>query len=443
LVSQKRDLILTLKYKNKKLWKRIIEEFDDKNSIGHISYKYNVKRSVVENSWAEQFGIKKVKEREEKLFGVLICCPVCKKVGSKSHISRHLMNSIREEKHSTFIKKQDKKIKDIYDNTLDSELDPYKISHREDLFCSGSYIRKIFSSFSNYKERFKNKRSIDIKEQYADGRRKRPTQFSNGWKLNKENGGKRFISKEVQAEVVFLYKSHITQKKIAKRVGCKEETVNKYWAETFGKCAVKTRNRKTFINDISKIKGDKDNLLKKYFYENRTKRDLAEEFGVSVSTILNFFKKHFTTEERKIRSSRLQKYGLLKSLKINGTNGKTGSIPENKCYELLKSKVEDNITHHNFDILPPYELDITITKKKIAISWDGPFHRYPIFGANKLKKVKNRDIRKINGLLSLGWKIIIIEDNQKKFNPIIISRTVDKIIDSLNSKNAIMIIENI
>jgi len=413
--------------------KNIIKEFNGKNSIGHIAYKYNVKKSIIEDLWLKAFGIKKVKEREKVLLSALIKCPVCEKSGSREHILRHLMNSRKENNHNSFIKNQDLKIEQIYKSVADNDLDPHKVA--SNLFCSTAHVRKIFSRFPDYRTKLKNKRSVDVRKQYNDGRRLKPKNFNNGWKLTKENGGKRFITKKKLERIVILYSSNLTQKAVAKEVQCKEETVNKYWVEKFGKSAVSARNKKTFLASISKINDKNDKLLKKYFYEDRTKKSLSKEFNVSITTILNFFRKHFTTRERQERAERLQRYGLHKSLRINGLNGHTGSIPENKCYEYLKNKLDAEVIHHNLDILPPYEIDISIPELKIAICWDGPFHRYPIFGDKKLKRVINRDVKKIKGLLSLGWRIVVVEDDQKKFKSEIVLCTVKTIIDWLNSSS--------
>jgi transposase-like protein/very-short-patch-repair endonuclease len=421
-----------LRCQNKKIWEIIIKEFDNNNSIGHIAYKYNVKRSAVENAWLKQFGIKKVEQREKKLFGTPICCPVCGKKGNKSFILRHLMNSRKEEKHAIFIEKQDLKIKEIYRNLPDEDLDPYKISYRDDLYCSASYIRKIFSEFDDYKLRFKNKRSMDIKQQYDDGRRERPIEFCNGWKLTRENGGKRFISAEKYNEIISLYNSGLTQKDTAKKVGCKEETLHKYWVERFGKENTSKRNRAARIEKITKIDKEQEKQLKTLFYEEKTVNEISKETDIDAQYIGYFFRKTFSGKEREERFERMLPYIIKKSLVNTGKAGITGSYPEQLCYEMLQTELKHNVMHHDFDLIPPYEIDITIPELKIAISWDGPFHRKNIFGNKTLEKVIKRDKKKIFKLNKIGWKIIVVEDNKSNHTEKTVMKAVNEIINIIH-----------
>jgi len=58
-----------------------------------------------------------------------------------------------------------------------------------------------------------------------------------------------------------------------------------------------------------------------------------------------------------------------------------------------------------------FNVDITIPELKIAIEWDGPLHREPIFGDEHLAQVQANDKAKDYLLKSRGWKVIRVIDD--------------------------------
>lgn len=58
-----------------------------------------------------------------------------------------------------------------------------------------------------------------------------------------------------------------------------------------------------------------------------------------------------------------------------------------------------------------FNVDITIPKLKIAIEWDGPLHREPIFGEEHLARVQANDKAKDYLLQNRGWKVIRVVDD--------------------------------
>jgi AraC-like DNA-binding protein len=369
----------------------------------------------------------------------MVICPVCKKEGNREHIIRHMMNSYGEKKHNIFISQQDEKIRDIYRNIKDEDLNPHKIS--QDLFCSASHIRKIFSEFSDYKQRIVSKKSFDVSKQYVDKIRKKPNSFNNNWKLSRENGGKRFINEKQIDKIYELYNTKMTQKDIAKNVSCKEETIRKYLVSRFGEKDVAERNKKAKSLKISKLNIDIKINLRSHFFNGSTKKKISEELQLSISTVLSYYRKTFSKQQRETRIKKLNKNSILKSLIVCGKSGITGSKPENMCYNLIKDNIE-NVIHHDMNICEPYEIDITIPDYKIAVFWDGPFHRRPIFGEKNLQLVQKRDVIKKNKLCSVGWKIIIVNDDHSKLNVECIKKTADAIIKLLSKNFNIITITN-
>lgn len=432
---------MKLKYSNLELWTKIIKEFKNKKTVGKISYEYNVKYSAIINAWNDEFGKNKVIERNNSLNGEYLNCPVCNIYKTKEEIIRHVMSSFNKG-HKEFRIKQDNKIKEIFNNVYDEEFNIKYIINKYNLFCSPSYVRSIFSKMPNYRERFSKFMSLNMKEQYKIGKRNRPTKFANGMKFTRENGGKKFISEDKINKILELYKTDITQREIAKTVKCKDETVHKYLIEKFGAKEVSKRNREAKIKATSKLTNTAKEELKKDFLEAFPKKYLAEKYNVCEHVITYFFRKTFSKEERKKREKRIQRYAILKSLKSCGKKGTVGSLPENYCYKELSRLLNYKIIHHDLDICTPYEVDITIPELKIAISWDGPFHRHPIFGIKVLENNKKRDNNKINKLKKIGWKTIIIEDNCSKFSEIKVRNTVNNIINNLNNENDIIILRN-
>lgn len=410
----------------------ILESFESNYDIGHIAYKYNVKKQKVEDIWNSVFGLEKVKNRKKKFEH--FSCPVCNRKGTKEFIKRHVMNSQKEIKHKKFIESQDDIIRNIYINGKDVDLDPYEISY--DLFCSASHIRKIFSEFENYKERARNKKKLDMIEQYKNGR-ERPKSFN--WVLTKENGGKRFIDRAKIKEIHNLYDSSLTQKEIAKLVGCKEETVRKYLVEKFG---VKSVDERKQITRKRKITIDTKINLRECFFNNMTKNEISKNLDISYTSILEYYKKVFSKKLRDKRVKEIRKSSIIKSFKICGKRGITGSLPENKCYELLSKSLKHIVCHHDLDVLPPYEVDITIPELKVAISWDGIFHRKPIFGKENLDKVIKRDRKKERLLLKKGWKLIKIQDDDSKMREEKIEKTVNNIIELIKHNFKTIMISN-
>lgn len=61
------------------------------------------------------------------------------------------------------------------------------------------------------------------------------------------------------------------------------------------------------------------------------------------------------------------------------------------------------------------ELDIYIPSLKLAFELNGIFHYEPIYGQDKLNKIKNNDNRKFQACLERGIELCIIDTSQQKY----------------------------
>jgi len=116
-----------------------------------------------------------------------------------------------------------------------------------------------------------------------------------------------------------------------------------------------------------------------------------EKNNVCVSTVCNIFINKYGKDAHMARVKRLKDIRIKRIFKALEKAGKLGSKPEREFYKKINSKLNINVKHHDYDLIPPFEIDITIPKYKIAIFWDGIGHYKPIFGENIFKQVVYRD----------------------------------------------------
>lgn len=69
---------------------------------------------------------------------------------------------------------------------------------------------------------------------------------------------------------------------------------------------------------------------------------------------------------------------------------------------------------NNRTLLNGLEIDILLPDIKTAIELNGPVHYFPIYGSDKLEKIRDADTRKRCMLNSLGYGLIIIDISQQK-----------------------------
>lgn len=428
------------KEKNKELYTKILNEFNSNDPLSVIASRLNITLKTIKKYWSENFGKEEILNREERLFGKLVECPVCKIKGSKTRISAHIMNSYNEPAHNIFIKEQDNRIRNLYQVLPLEELRIILFAERDDIFCSPAYIRKIFKTFGDYKEKIKKIRSFDTSNQFKDGRRTEVKGIIPGRKPERGKDLTRYMSEEKYNIICEMFYTDLQQNEISKQIDCKAETINKIWKENFTESELVKRLHRTW--NFNKPTEEQIEKIKVFFDKNYTFNEIAKKLEIGQRHVARLCLDVYGEEKYKERVRKNKQRGILRSLKTLGDAGQAGSKPEICCFNMLSQKLDCEVIHHDFDVVPPYEIDITIPCLKVAIAWDGVFHRRPIFNEERLAEVKKRDERKREILKEAGWKYIVIEDDQQKLNEQLISKTVEQIILSIDSPNNYVVIKN-
>jgi len=360
-------------------------------------------------------------------------CPVCGKSGTRSKLSRHIMNSRGEPRHEEFMAEQDKILLANFDATDAMNFSVEALSFFPGIYCSESHVRALLTTFrSQWKEKAKIHRSTDTSRQYGDGRRKRQTTFGKGWKASKDLGTGNYMSKEKRESILAAFASDKQINEIAKEIGCKNETVSKIWKEEFSDEEYNSRLDRTW-RFIKPSKED-ENAILKLFKSKESCKEIARRFETHVYHVKRIWEEKFGEEAYAKRAKEMRALGILKSLEAMGrmTASGQGSRPEYECFLELSSRIV-GVRHHDMDIAPPYEVDISVRDRKLAILWDGPLHRYPIFGTDRLKLVKRRDAGKIALLRNAGWTVVVIEDDCKKFKYMDMRKVVSMVLAAKSS----------
>lgn len=68
---------------------------------------------------------------------------------------------------------------------------------------------------------------------------------------------------------------------------------------------------------------------------------------------------------------------------------------------------------HNEPVFNGWDADIILSKYKLAILWNGPWHYRKITEKHSLEQVQNRDIIKVNEIISYGYTPYIVKDLSK------------------------------
>lgn len=157
-----------------------------------------------------------------------------------------------------------------------------------------------------------------------------------------------------------------------------------------------------------------------FFGTDLTTREIGKIIGLCSSSVTNIFKENVSSDKYKERVRRMTIIAKKKAMNSLIKAGKLGSKPENEFYQLLHNSLTTEVIHHDLDLLPPFEIDITLPELKIAIMWDGIGHIKPVFGENIFKQVKYRDKWKRKTLAEKGWIVFeVIDLNNKTCTPFI------------------------
>jgi len=118
--------------------------------------------------------------------------------------------------------------------------------------------------------------------------------------------------------------------------------------------------------------------------------------------------------------------------KKTGTRRAKLEIWLEKQLENLYPKIKINYNKINENI--KYELDIFIPKLKIAFELNGIFHYEPIYGKEKLEKIKCIDKEKLKLCKKNGIKLIVIDTRvQKNFSTKSSQKFLDRIVSEIET----------
>jgi len=207
---------------------------------------------------------------------------------------------------------------------------------------------------------------------------------------------------------------------LSKKFNIKKRTIQKYvsldkniYKKYLHNNSIYRSNRmKDRPNSISK---ETKKQILSYFNTNLFVKEIAEKFSLCSSSIIKIFKE-FSCEKYNERVKRIEIRRSIKSMKAMEEAGRLGSKREIAFYNQLNKRLNAEIIHHDYDLIPPYEIDITIPELKIAICWDGIGHFKPIFGKDVFNKVFYRDKYKRRKIKKLNWFAFVIKDLESHFN---------------------------
>ena len=253
---------------------------------------------------------------------------------------------------------------------------------------------------------------------------------------------KRSLCKNVVKEIYNLFDGGHNTREISNKLKISLSVVHKYLK--------KDEQRHKRLIDLNKEKlslalkkiRKRDSISKlqeqeiiSYFDSDLFQSEIASLFNLSNSSISNIFKKYFTEEKRKERKKRLEPNRIKKSFVGLESAGKNGSRAERAFFKLLGNKLGHKVVHHDFNLCPPYEIDISIPELKVAICWDGITHREPIYGQKHLNMVQSRDLYKMKIIKEKKWLHFNIEDNCNHFDANFIEKSYALFLNFLHTHN--------
>lgn len=239
-----------------------------------------------------------------------------------------------------------------------------------------------------------------------------------------------------------LFSSDMSIKKMSKEIGCNDRTIRAEFIRQFGKEKTDERSLKIWqlkagaVDHRYSIQTHRPDTwidIIGHFSSDLPLKEIGMLCNVSLATVANVWRKHFGIleyEHRVIKMMRIQKEKADKSLQQACF---VGSKNEILCYELLvKALLNIEVKHHDYQIVPRLELDITIPEFKTVIAWDGVCHRKPIFGKKTFQRTNINDKRKEKILLEKGWRHISVID-EGSHNPVFVAKIVNEIVALLST----------
>lgn len=357
-------------------------------------------------------------------------CPVCgKEFNGKVGASSHLFKT-KDKEHKKFVEYQKKLVRKAFYTNVSCEILATKC------WVSTAFICNIWKQIPGYKKRKSRMNSISLKCQHKGGKKKISKNFHGGNRKYKTNQG-HTITQEIYDKIISFFDSDLNFKQISNLVGCDPKTVKSTFVREFG--TEKYNNRTKIIRQKGYKKSGISNSLKvkepnkyksiiKEFNGDKGIRTIAKKLKTSGNIIKNIWIEKFgkrAYEKRVAKMLWLQRIRAAKSLKKAKFLGSKNEI---YCFNLLNDKYPGIVKHHDYNIVPRLEIDISIPSKKVAICWDGIGHRKPAFGNIPFEKVRKNDAIRDEILKNKGWfHISVIDDGS--YDPVFVENKVNKIIN--------------
>jgi AraC-like DNA-binding protein len=158
-----------------------------------------------------------------------------------------------------------------------------------------------------------------------------------------------------------------------------------------------------------------------------TVKEIAETTGISPSSVHGIFKNSLPCAQYERRQRRMRMLRQKRSLQGLEKAGRLGSASERAFHRLLSLMLRAKVRHHDVDLLPPYEIDITIPAARIAVLWDGIGHFKPIFGQAMFEKVRFRDAWKRRALARMGWKVFAVKDMNSRMRAVFLEKQAQRL----------------
>lgn len=361
--------------KKKEINQELIDAFYSNESLPNIAKKTNCYKKTIKNLWIKYFGKEETIQRNK----------IIRKLHIDQRTSDKLKNDIGEVGEQKIIKlfKSEIPITEL-EETL-------KIDQRKIRLV---WKRKFWAESVRNRGKVIRERSII------------------------EN---RSLKKDIVEKMFNLIKEGYTINDAAKKLNISSGVAFNYVNKNNNIKEISIKNGKLKIQNSMKFLRDKNNISEElekeicgYFCSKMTTKEIADFLGTSAYFIRRTFKKYFG-EERYLERIETQKPIIRKKqLKKLEEAGRLGSKPEIQFFNKIKDNLTLEVIHHDYDLLPPFEIDITIPELKIAIMWDGIGHFKPIFGEKVFKQVVYRDSFKLISLKEKGWSCFVVKDLNSK-----------------------------
>jgi AraC-like DNA-binding protein len=431
----------------------IISLFSSDLTIKQIAYDFKSESCIIRGIFVRKFGKLTVRERSlrvrrsncldnkmdlcNKIKSLFISDLTIRQISKKLNCDcRTVRNTFIKEFGEKVSRKRISRIAQLSRNKIKSKSKGILVNKIKPLFTSDLTIKQIAS---NLKCSLNIIHDTFVKEFGKQAVRERDSRMKVlRCKRERKEIKNNLINNGDYSKIKSLFVSDLSIKQISHDFGYDDKVISRIFAEEFGEQAVRIRGRKIWAESIKgrnlRLKPEYKRpclipKLKKAFNGQEGMREMAEKFNISRPSIKRIWIEIFGKDAFKERCRKMmevQRRHAARSLEIASF---IGSKNERLCYRYLKEIFGNrNIQHHDYDIVPYLEIDISIPSQKIAITWDGPWHRKPISGEKELNLSLRNDARREKILAEKGWRHISVVDNGGH-NPKFVRRIVDEFMD--------------